>query len=140
MNFINKGKKEIRIHHTLSNGQIASMYFTVTRNVRFADGYDYDCWSVGLRIGSKRRENNDWYNDDKVYSNHTTTGTCGLEGLLWAKDVLSAFTDKYEQGVCQMLIIKGDDNRRHRAYRRLMKEDGYTLGTYKGDTCYMLEF
>lgn len=139
MKFIMKGKKEVRIHTVLSNGQVASMYFVVDRNQSFTDGYDYDCWRVGLRIGNTRRDNNDWFTGDKVHSMTVSTGRCGLEGLMWAKRVLESFTTQLRKNECQMMVIGAEDDKRHRAYSRLLKQ-GYTQGTYNNESVYMLEF
>ncbi len=135
-----KGKKQIRGHTVLSNGQVASIYFRLHRNEKFDDGLLYDCWYVGFRIGNSRRQNNDWWGGKKVHNGDAVTGRCGLEGLIWAKSQLKAFVDKTESpDYCQLLIVGGEDHRRLSAYRWL-KKDGFTEGNYDGEDVFIKEF
>ena len=131
-------KNERRVHHVLSNGQIVSIYFT-RKSARFDDGYDYDCWSVGVRVGARRRDNNDWYNGDAKYEEVVSTGRCGLEAMVFAKRAIVEFMQEERCSTVQKLIVSWEDEKRASAYRYLIKM-GFVLGQYDGDQVYMMDF
>ncbi len=133
-----KGKKEVRSHQTLRNGLVASIYFELHKNVDVED-FSYNCWYVGLCIGKRRRDNNDWWTGKKTFQSLDVTGDGGLEGLVWAKNQLKAFEERFSSGDVQLLIVEGTDSRRLSAYRWL-KKAGFKEGTYIGDDAYLKEF
>ena len=132
-------KKEKRVHHVLSNGQVVSIYFTC-KNARFDDGYDYKCWSVGVRVGARRRDNNDWYNGDSKYEEVVSTGRCGLEAMVFAKRAITEFmrVERLDSAV-QKVVVGWADEKRGSAYRYLGKL-GFALGYYDGSPAYMMDF
>lgn len=132
-------KKEIRIHTTLSNGQHAAIYFRLDRNVRFDDGYQYDCWYVGFMVGNKARQCNDWWNDRKNNNRLVQTGRCGMEGLIWAKQQIVQFMASHKGEYIQYMVVGGMDDKRQHVYSRLTKI-GFTPGTYDGDQVHMVQF
>ena len=118
-----------KMHSTLSNGQVASIYFRLDRNVRFSDGYYYDCWNVGFVVGDHKSLNNRWWSGRNKKYEGSSTGRCGLEALMWAKEQIFAFMSQRRSDVYQYMVIGHDDKRRGSAYRRLIK-DGFAQYTY----------
>lgn len=48
-------------------------------------------WNVSFAIANKRKHIQAWLQGDRVMDN--ATGTCGLEGLIWAKNGLLEFEE-----------------------------------------------
>jgi hypothetical protein len=125
------------------------MYFDSHRFEEFSDGYHYDCWYVGLAIGNTARQCNDWWsnkaNKRARYIDLKTTGRCGLEGLMWAKQTLNTFMIGHKSLYTQQIVIDAADDQRKHVYSRLMKIEigkahncGY--GIYDNEEVIMLDF
>ena len=132
-------KDEVRIHHTLSNGQHIALYFELTKNVLFDDGYEYDSWYVGVRIDDSRRACNDWWNRKRTKNRLDSTGRCGLEGLMWAKNQILKFVEEHAKEDFQKIVVGGEDERRLSAYR-FLKRYGFEKGVFDGEETLLLEF
>lgn len=131
-------RTEYRVHKTLSNGQLLSVYFNCRRNLEWGDGNAYDTWTVGVRVGKGARDNNDWWNKSRVNCSINTTGHCGIEGMMAAKDIIMSFVSVHLPSA-QKLVITGTDDRRTRAYAWL-KRLGFLNCLYDGAKGYAYEF
>ena len=101
-----------RFHGVAADGQAVHMYFSPYRDKVFT------FWTVGLFIGRSKRVANDWHNKQKKQPPRTT-GRGTLAALLYAQEILLEFAGrltKYEE-----LQVSWEDERRHRAYRRLLR-------------------
>lgn len=66
----------------LSNGQSAVICFGKNYRHEIGSGYDY---AVAFAIANKKKVLRQWLNSDGYGDlDMTTTGKCGVEGLLWA--------------------------------------------------------
>lgn len=123
-------------HKKLSNGQIASLYMTQYKASPFEDG-EYDCWSVSFRIGESRKANNNWA--FHLSYRAESTGRCGLEGLLWARQQILKFAADHKGPKVQRIAILGPDYHRWHAYS-FLKRDGFFNVDWYGQTVWALDF
>jgi len=128
-----------KMHNALSNGQVASLYFHLDRGRRFTDGYRYDCWEVGFVVGDHRSLNNRWWKGRTKLYDGKSTGKCGLEALIWAKNAILAFMSRRESDVYQYMVVRHADERRGRVYKRLLRED-FVAGVHDEEPVLMKAF
>lgn len=129
-----RSPKEIRIHRTLSNGQVMSLYLEKETHT-FTDGFDYDCWLPALCIGPSRRANNKWFKQRNKPV--IPAGKRGMEGLMLALCALEEFI-QWRCEVSQHLeyvVVMALDDRRFRAYSRLLRR-GFSKGRWNHGHCY----
>ena len=101
---------------TIINGQTAKIEF------QKIDCLSKNSFWVCFGIVEKRK---DFYNS-KI--NLKSTGNSGIEGLLWAKSMISEFVKfmKEKMKVEEVIIVVGwDDNRRRNVYARGLKNLGF---------------
>lgn len=111
----------------LSNGQYLSMWFW---RQRFKDPNKQVIyiWTVGAYIGSIKGAKL-W----RVGKRRTKqTGDCGLEGLKEAARFIKSFADQL--GYREEMQIKHEDNKRHRAYKWLLRYPGFSLYEFDDKT------
>lgn len=81
----------------LSNGQSAVICFDKNYRHEIGSGYDY---AVAFAIANKKKVLRQWLNSDGYGDlDMTTTGKCGVEGLLWAFKMVREFI-----GICMKMI------------------------------------
>lgn len=113
---------------TLSNGQTITIFFMEQRTSR---GIEYN---VALLIANKKKHIREWIMGTRDVLSDKSTGTCGLEGLLWAKRQLSSFEayiqERYPDNTKRTItmVIYPSDTRRKRVYVHGLKKAGYELG------------
>ncbi|UVX98790.1 MAG: hypothetical protein [Bacteriophage sp.] len=62
-----------------------------------------------------------------------TTGNCGLEGLIWAKNGLLEFEKFIKKDYLkQRIVISWTDNKRKKVYIHYLKRYGYRLKIHYG--------
>jgi hypothetical protein len=110
-----KRKSEVRIHETLPNGQVMSLYFQRHQCPKES----FKIWTVGLYIGSSRKEANRWYTKKPKHKSNKSTGQCGLTGLRRALHYILEFVDQL--GFNEELQIRWQDEKRKSAYRYLIR-------------------
>lgn len=101
----------------LSNGQSAVICFDKNYRHEIGSGYDY---AVAFAIANKKKVLRQWLNSDGYGDlDMTTTGKCGVEGLLWAFKMVREFIDKhmYES---DRIIVYGSDARRQKVYKHFL--------------------
>lgn len=83
-------------------------------------------WNVSFAINNKKKRIWEWLKGQK--SMDITTGTCGLEGLIWAKNGLIAFEkfikeeNPYQK---QRIVVAWSDPKRKKVYIHYLKKLGY---------------
>lgn len=122
----NTGYHFYRKRNKLSNGQFCEIEF-LEEYIIIDNRINY---YVSFAIANKKKELNKWFNGKDSSINCETTGKCGLEGLLWAKNCIKEFEEYiweiyggYEGGV--YIIVSGEDKRRYRVYERGLRDLGY---------------
>lgn len=115
--------KHWRFHGTAPDGQLIHMYFTAYRQDKFTS------WYVSLIIGGNNRRANDWRNKQKTTPT-CITGKGSISALKYALDCLLDFTTRLKKD--EEICVGWDDERRHKAYRRLLKYPDWT----EMDSCY----
>lgn len=115
-----KRKREFRIHEILPNGQHFNLYFK-KHGSKEGDNRIHGIWTVGLHIGSSRKEANLWYDSAGKSKDSRQTGTCGLEALFKAAKYITEFVSIL--GFHSELQIGWQDDKRRRAYRWLLRYD-----------------
>lgn len=101
----------------LSNGQSAVICFDKNYRHEIGSGYDY---AVAFAIANKKKVLRQWLNSDGYGDlDMTTTGKCGVDGLLWAFKMVREFigTHMYEN---DRIIVYGSDARRQKVYRHFL--------------------
>lgn len=101
----------------LSNGQSVVICFDKNYRHEIGSGYDY---AVAFAIANKKKVLRQWLNSDGYGDlDMTTTGKCGVEGLLWAFKMVREFigTHMYEN---DRIIVYGSDARRQKVYRHFL--------------------
>lgn len=115
--------------HKLSNGQICEIRFYYWEYKNFDEFY------IGFAVANKKKQLAKFFSDDSDARciDLKSTGTCGLEALLWARQQIVEFeqlvADWYkEDGNTRpiRITVQADDNRRFRVYRRGLQKLGYT--------------
>lgn len=118
----------------LSNKQIACIFFyQIIGYQPNADGTKCTTYKIGFGIGKSRKQ---IFKNFIGHNNHfghfmylNSTGHCGLEGLLWAKNKILEFekwiiansTDHIQ------IFVGADDERRLRVYKRGLLKSGYEV-------------
>ena len=103
-------------------------------------------WDVRFAISNKRKRIKAWIEEREDLDD--TTGTCGLEGLIWAKNGIlefEKFIKEYylKRDKCKKhritiswtdnkRTISWTDNKRKKVYRRYLKRYGYELKIHYG--------
>jgi len=104
---------------TLSNNQICYIYF-INHDI-YNNNYH-----VAFAIANKRKEIIRWVSSEKNRIEYHQTGTCGLEGLIWAKDKILEFEmflrERKKDGTIE---IYGADSKRIRVYKYALSKHGY---------------
>ena len=76
--------------------------------------------TYAFAIANKKKVLRQWLNSDGYGDlDMTTTGKCGVEGLLWAFKMVREFIDKhmYES---DRIIVYGSDARRQKVYKHFL--------------------
>jgi hypothetical protein len=126
-----------RVHHEMSNGQVSSLYIKEERvRTLFSNKEDenFTAYIVGFVISGKRRDNNNWYNrkkDSKIKLKQT--GSCGLEGLIFALNEIKKLQKQIKIG--EYIVVFFSDEKRRSAYRYLLRI-GFEWGEYGSEKCY----
>ena len=120
------GCRFYRKRDKLSNGQFCQIEFS-EEYMPIDSRINY---YVGFAIANKKKELNKWFDGKDSSINCKTTGKCGLEGLLWAKECIKEFEEYiweiyggYEGGI--YIIVTGEDKRRYRVYERGLRDLGF---------------
>jgi len=115
--------KHWRFHGIAPDGQHIHMYFTAYRQNKFTS------WNISLFIGGTNRRANDWHNKQKPQPSHIT-GKGSISALKYALDLLLDFSTRLKKD--EQICVVGEDERRHKAYRRLLKYPNWeeTNGCY----------
>ena len=95
----------------LSNGQSAVICFDKNYRHEIGSGYDY---AVAFAIANKKKVLRQWLNSDGYGDlDMTTTGKCGVEGLLWAFKMVREFigTHMYEMIESLYMVQMQEDKR-----------------------------
>lgn len=62
-----------------------------------------------------------------------STGKCGFEGLIWAKNGLTAFEEFIRKDYLkQRIVVSWLDSRRKRVYTHYLNKEGYKLIIHYG--------
>lgn len=122
---------ELRVRRRLSNGQLLSVYFRRHKSLEAGEKVVY-VWTVGVHIGKGRKEANRWYHGGGAenYPLNKSTGECGLEGLVQAGKYIREFGYNL-MGRRSEMQIGWIDEKRMRAYKFLLRYEGFTL--YEGE-------
>ena len=94
-------------------------------------------WDVRFAISNKRKRIKAWIEEREDLDD--TTGTCGLEGIIWAKNGIlefERFIKEYylKRDKCKKhrITISWTDNKRKKVYTRYLKRYGYELKIHYG--------
>ena len=73
----------------------------------------------------------------KGYQSLKQTGHSGLEGLLWAKEMLKDFieTIRKKKNITHKICVFWDDSRRRDVYARGLKDLGFKMGQLDSQKC-----
>ena len=88
-------------------------------------------WNVAFAINNKRKHIKSWIKDEE--SMDCSTGKCGVEGLIWAKNGLLEF-EKFikKEDLKQRIVVRWTDSKRKRVYKHYLEKEGYKLTIYYG--------
>ncbi len=105
-----------------SSKRIKNQKILVCFQERFSKHLGSVYFNVYLRIENKRTEN--------LY--RKTTGECGLQGLLFAKNSIIEFekfivNNNYYQDKRRYIHVSWDDNRRRDIYKRTLEKIGFRI-------------
>ena len=108
--------------HRLSNGQFCQIAFYRYEYSRSTDYY------VAFAVANKKKHLNGWFDqsqDDKLTMKYT--GRCGLEALLWAKNMILEFEEWVykEPNKHTKIVVEGEDSKRFRMYEKALVKYGY---------------
>ena len=108
-----------------SNGQTGILFFEKDICYKIIE------WNVIFGINNKRKHIMAWIEGKE--SMDATTGKCGLEGLIWARNGLLAFEDfiggsKFKQRI----VVSWTDSKTKRVYERYLKKIGYRFTIHYG--------
>ena len=109
--------KYYKASKVLSNGQVATIFWQ-------QDEWAKSAMEISAVIGKSISNNKKWYNDHPNFISVKSTGSCGLEGLLF---FLSVIKDLQKQYSC--LTVEWMDDKRKRAYVYLERL-GFQYGHY----------
>ena len=104
----------------LSNGQVAMVFATYSETLIGGMMYDVD-----FVIAEAIEDCAMWYVDlgeeggNKL--DYTSTGRCGLEGLMFALEAINELMNYYLFEAGDYIRVTPSDNKRESAYRRLLK-------------------
>ena len=88
-------------------------------------------WNVVFAINNKRKRIKSWIKDEEAMD--CSTGKCGVEGLIWAKNGLLEFENFIKkEGLKQRIIVRWTDSKRKRVYKHYLEKEGYKLTIYYG--------
>jgi hypothetical protein len=121
-------RKEIRMHKVLSNGQVASFYA-----LRIEHRDNTSSWDIGFRIGTCIKANNYWMHKITKGNSVLSTGSCGIEGMMYAAQCLTNLEDMLYVDDC--IVVRWLDSKRKRAYAYIQRL-GYEQGTFRDEPCY----
>lgn len=112
------------LYHILSNGQIIYIGFDFIELNRKTET---EIFNVVLAIGNKKKNINSWLNYEKNSLTMQSTGRCGLEGLMWAREQLIKFEEFifYNSRYNIKLIVSADDSKRFHVYEKALMKLGY---------------
>ena len=118
----------------LQNNQTVAIYFFRNQASR---GYEYN---VAFAIANKRKHIKNWLKGEggDVLSDRST-GKCGLDGLVWAKQQIIEFEkfipSSFHRSEEVIICIGWADNRRRDVYEHYLKRIGYKMGYRDGSKC-----
>jgi hypothetical protein len=116
--------------HKLSNNQTIAIFFLEENKMGNRE------FHVLLAIANKRKYIKQWLMGERDVFGDKTTGTCGLEGLLWAKRQLIDFEEfiktRYKNVV---LVVEWLDKRRRKVYEYGLGKIGYRVGYRNSQKC-----
>lgn len=122
--------------HKLSNGQFCMIGFE--RNIN--DCGDVEDYNVVFAVADKKKQLKGFFECSKDNTiTLESTGKCGIEALIWAKDKILEFEEEmkgYEgDNITISIMVAGEDNHRFRLYERGLKRYGYKKvpGSGSGD-------
>lgn len=112
--------------HKLSNGQYCMIGFERITN-RCGDVEEYN---VIFAVADKKKQLRGYFESS---SDNTitlkSTGKCGLEALIWAKEKILEFEEELRgykgQNVTMSIIVTGENQHRFRMYERALSRLGY---------------
>lgn len=108
--------------HKLKNNQTASIYFI---QEELSKGTEY---CVVFAIANKKKHIKQWITGERDALSYKETGTCGLEGLIWAKQQILFFEEFIKTKRDNVTIcISWADNRRRNVYERALSKYGYKI-------------
>lgn len=135
-NFIpiyNGFEKDYRRRGVLSNGQFIEIFFREMNDNPLSKKLIYN---AELIISDKNKSAN-WGELDG-----TSSGSSGIEGLLWAKKALLEFEKFLESSIKdrprqkqKSIVIYGSNSKRRRVYNRYLKRLGYIPTRLDGSLC-----
>lgn len=126
---LNRDRDTYRSTHILSNGQICEIRFF------YWEYKNFDEFSIGFAVANKKKQLSKFFSEDSDARciDLQSTGTCGIEALLWARQQIEEFEELIaiwyeEDGNTRpiRITVHADDNRRFRVYRRGLQKLGYT--------------
>ncbi len=109
--------KYYKASKVLSNGQVATIFWT-------QDIWAKSAMEISVVIGKSISNNKKWYNGHINFQGAKSTGSCGLEGLLFFLSTI-----KYLQTQYSCLTVGWADEKRYRAYGYLNRI-GFVFGHY----------
>lgn len=109
--------KYYKASKVLSNGQVATIFW-------HQDEWAKSAMEIAVVIGKSISDNKKWYNDHINFRAVKSTGSCGLEGLLFLLSVIKDLQTRYN-----FLTIGWMDDKRYRAYKYL-ERIGFKFGQY----------
>lgn len=83
---------------------------------------------VAFAVADKKKHLNGWFNqtkDDRLSCK--CTGRCGIEALVWARDMLLDFENwiYINKNEDTKIVVEGADSRRFRLYQKALSKYGY---------------
>lgn len=117
--------------YKLKNNQTASIFFI--REI-YSKCTEYH---IVFAISNKKKYIKQWLLDKKDVLSDKITGTCGLEGLIWAKNEIISFENFIKEREQSIVICIGwEDNRRRNVYERALSKYGYKI-SYRHNSKYL---
>lgn len=127
----NKLIKSVRYNTKLTNGQFAYVEFSLKTFLDSGSCY----YSTSIIIGDTPKTCRYWLagkkSQAKKRGKDLLTGRCGLEGLIWTKQVLLDFIDNHlPRGIT--LLLEGSDAKRQKVYQHFfLKKSGIPFEVYE---------
>ena len=88
-------------------------------------------WNVAFAINNKRKHIKSWIKGEETMD--CSTGKCGVEGLIWAKNGLLEFENFIKkEDLKQRIVVRWTDSKRKRVYKHYLEKEGYKLTIYYG--------